>query len=463
MEQAHIFSFRTCSRIESGREISDKSRLLVAMALLFVLALAVFDTALNFVPGTSDDLELLTSVAHTTQPLKYLVGDFGMGPYGTGNYGQYRPLHSLSLWLVYRSFGLSFFPNQFINFALHFINAVLVLVLIWRVQRDLALSFLGASLFLISVHTVSPATWVSDRPNLLVGFAFLLLLHHAVSVRNKGGSLRIPTVLGLCLIALLSKESGLIVPVMAISISLRIAEQTRWQRIRSSAVWAGVILTYFAGRIMMFGTNAFSYSTYGYLFGLRRYDLASDLPGHLRLLATADNVLKNIVELFLPVFTDGGGFSFKFDSARIALIVLLGALAMACLVALTTKAKLTALQIDCLCAVILNAAIHNAIFRYRDLYTAQIAVSVLVACSAALSEPRRRRIAFAAAFVVLLVSVTRVENFIQANYVARYIELNRYSLARDLQSFHGKRVDRHIAQQLVDGYRDRNWSRDDAQ
>jgi hypothetical protein len=439
------------------RTTPERNGVLLACALLLVLAIAIFHTALTFVPGTADDLELLSSVAHTTQPLKYLVGDFGMAPYETGNYGQYRPLHPISLWVIYKMFGVRAFPNQFINFALHFVNAVLVLLLIWRIQKDLILGFMGASLFLISVHTVSPAIWVSDRPNLQVGLALLLLLHHVVHIRETGERLRIPYVFLLCLFALLSKESGLIVPVMAIVISMRVAGPTIWQRIRSSAIWAAVIVVYFLGRIIMFGTNAFSYSTFGYLFGLWPYSLGSGLSGHLRQLVLVDNVAKNIVELFLPIFTEGGGFTFRFDTVGVALGVGLGALAMVVLLALTIRTKLTPLQIDCLWIVLFNAGIHNAIFRYRDLYAGQIAMCVLIACSPLLNEPRRRAIALAAACLLLIVSVVRVDNYVRSQYIWRYNDLNRHNLAGVLQTFHGRRVDPKLAQKILEKYRDRTY------
>jgi hypothetical protein len=439
------------------RPTPGRNGVLLACTLLLVLATATFHTALNFVPGTADDLELLSSVAHTTQPLKYLVGDFGMAPYETGNYGQYRPLHPISLWIIYKMFGVRVLPNQLINFALHFVNAVLVLLLIWRIQKDLILGFMGASLFLISVHTMSPATWISDRPNLQVGLALLLLLHHVVHIRETGGRLRIPYVFLLCLFALLSKESGLIVPVMAIVVSMRVAGPTMWQRICTSAIWAAVIVVYFLGRIKMFGTNAFSYSTFGYLFGLWRYSLGSALPGHLRQLALVDNVVKNIVEVFLPIFNEGGGFTFRFDTVRVALGIELGALAMVVLLALTIRTKLTPLQIDCLWIVLFNAGIHNAIFRYRDLYSAQIAMCAFIACSPLLDEPRRKAIALAAACLLLIVSVIRVDNYVQGNYIWRYNELNGHNLVEVLGTFHGRRVDPNLAQQLLDAYRDRDY------
>ena len=449
-------SLRAQSLNEFGGN-SDRTRLLIATALLFLFALAIFYQAIKFVPGTVDDLEVLSSVAHTTNPLKYLVGDFGMAPYAGSVHGEYRPLHSISIWIVYKTLGIKFGLNQIINFVLHFINSTLVLLLIWRTQKNLALSFMGASLFLVSVHTMSPATWIADRPNLQVGLAFLLLLHHVVTVREAGGKrLRVPYVLFLSIFGLLSKESGLIVPVMAIVASARLAGGTLWQQIRASAVWGTVIVAYFLGRVLMFGSNAISYLTFGILLGVWPYPLASALPGHLRQLAIVDNVLKNVLQMILPVFTEYGGFTFLFDSARVALLVMLGAAAMSYLVASALRSKLTPLQVDCMWAVFFNAVIHNAIFRYRDLYSAQIAISIFIACSPLLREQRRKVIALAAAGVVLAVSIVRVDDFIQDMYLKRYIELNVYKFERLLKTHDGPRLDRQLVQQIVEKYRDRS-------
>jgi len=442
--------------LKSKLSDSDRNRLLIATALLFLFALAVFYRAIEFVPGTIDDLEVLSSVAHTTNPLKYLVGDFGMAPYTGGNWGHYRPLHSISLWIIYRTFGIKFVLNQAINFVLHFVNSTLVLLLIWRTQKNLALSFMGASLFLVSVHTMSPATWIADRPNLQVGLAFLLLLHHVVTVREAGERLRVPYVLFLSLFGLLSKESGLIVPVMAIVVSVRLAGGTLWHRIRASVVYGTVIVAYFLGRVLMFGSNALSYSTLGCLFGIWPYQLAVALPGHLRHLAIVDNLLKNVLQVILPIFTEFGGFAFLFEPARVALLVMFGAAAMFYLVASALRSKLTPLQVDCMWAVFFNAVIHNEIFRYRDLYSAQIAICIFIACSPLLREHRRKAIALAAAGMLLAVSIVRVDDFIQDMYLRRYVELNTYKLERVLKSHDGPRVDRQLAQQIVEKYRDKS-------
>lgn len=433
---------------------SDRNGLLIATALIFLFALAIFYRAIEFVPGTVDDLEILSSVAHTPNPLKYLVGDFGMAPYAGGPWGHYRPLHSISIWIVYRTFGIKFVLNQAINFVLHFVNATLVLLLIWRTQKNLVLSFMGASLFLVSVHSMSPATWIADRPNLQVGLAFLLLLYHVLTVRETGKRLRVPYVLFLCVFGLMSKESGLIVPVMAIVVSARLPGSTA-QRIRASAVYGAVIAAYFLGRFVMFGSNALSYSTVGYLFGIWPYRLAVALPEHLRHLTIVDNVLKNVLQVVLPIFTEAGGFTFLFDPTRVVLLVILGAAAMFFLVVSAFRSKLTPIQVDCLWAVLFNAVIHNEIFRYRDLYTAQIAICIFIACSATLAREQRRKAALAAAGVLLAVSIVRVDDFIQDMYLRRYVELNTYKLDRLLQSHDGPNLDRQLAHQIVEKYQDK--------
>jgi hypothetical protein len=434
---------------------SNGNKLLIAAAMLFLLALAIYYTAIRFPPGTVDDLEILSSVAHTPNPLKYLVGDFGMAPYAGGPWGHYRPLHSISIWIVYRIFGIKFVLNQAINFVLHFTNAMLVFLLIWRRQGNVVLSFMGASLFMVSVEAMSPATWIADRPNLLVGLAFLLLLHHVLTVRDAGKRLRVPYVLLLCLFGLLSKESGLIVPVMAMVVSARMAEGTLWGRVRASAVYGAVVVAYFFGRFLMFGTNALSYSTVGCLFGIWPYRLAVALPEHLRHLTIVDNVLKNLLQVVLPIFNEIGGFTFLFDPARVALLVIVGAAAMLYLVASTFRSRLTPLQVDCLWAVFFNAVIHNEIFRYRDLYIAQIAICIFVASSPLLREHRQKAIALVAAGIILAVSVVRVEDFIQDKYLGRYIELNTYKMARLLKSHDAPNLDTQLVQQIVEKYRDR--------
>lgn len=427
----------------------EKITIWTACGLLVVLSLSIFLRAVHFLPADAVDLRLFSVAIHTHNPLKYLVGDWGEAPYETGQFGMYRPLHPISLWIVYKALGLRWLPNQLINVGLHTLNAILVLMLVWRIQRDAVLSFMGASIFLVSVHTMSPAVWVTDRASLQVGLALLLLMHHLVGARQSGRRPRAWYIFLLCLLALLSKESGLVVPFAAIVDSL-LSDSPMRKRVWPAAVWAGVIGVYLFGRFLMFGANAASYSKGGYLFGFWRYDRVVDLPEYLRRFCLVDNALKNMLESFLPILNDEGGF--RMTSHSEALCTVLGVVAMGCLVLLTAQRKLRVVQIECLWIVLFNALLHNEVFRYRVLYTAQIAVCVFLASSPLLKDARRKALAATAASLLLLASTVRVDNFVQSEYLTRYNEMHQYKLEHVMHSYPGKRIDPALAQQLVEKY-----------
>jgi hypothetical protein len=140
-----------------------------------------------------------------------------------------------------------------------------------------------------------------------------------------------------------------------------------------------------------------------------------------------------------------------------ALGVALAVLATASLLVLAMKGRLTPLQIDCLWIILITAVVHNAIFRYRILYTSQIAICLLIACSPSVREARRKTIAVAAACLLLAINTVRVDNYVQKEYLVRYNYLNHYKLAITLQSFAGRRIDPVLARQIEEKYRDRTY------
>lgn len=426
--------------------------ILVSCALLLIVSVSLFHRAWDFAPADAIDLRLYSVAVHTPNPLHFLVGDWGEAPYETGQFGMYRPLHPISLWVLNKLVGLRWFPNQFINFGLHSLNAMLLLLLIWRIQRDPVLSFLGASLFLVSIHTVSPAVWVTDRASLQVGLAVLLLMHHLLGADQRRERYRTGYVLLLCLFALLSKESGLIVPLIAIVDAFLSNSRIR-DRVISAAPWVGVICTYMAARFLMFGSHATSYSKGGYLFGIWHYDRVTDLPSALRWLCLIDNGAKNLFESFLPALNNEGGF--RSTSLAEGLCVALGVLGAGALILLVWKGKLSKLQLECLWIVALNALLHNEVFRYRVLYVAQIAVCLLIASSRNLLDEKRKTLAIGAAALMLLASVVRVDNYVQHEYLVRYQELHRYHLDNVMRSYPGKRIDPEIAREVLAKYGDR--------
>ena len=90
-------------------------------------------------PAAADDLRILSSVSQTRDPLSYFATDWGMqntywltdGRIDTKR-RTYRPLHSISIWLGYRMFGVTAYPNQLINLILHVLNCLLLLEVLYR-------------------------------------------------------------------------------------------------------------------------------------------------------------------------------------------------------------------------------------------------------------------------------------------------------------------------------------------
>lgn len=418
--------------------------------VLLMIYVGPFHPALSFPPSESNDLRFLSQVSKVANPLQYLVGDWGEAPYLSGEYGMYRPIHPISLWLVYKAFGVSALPNQFINLALHFVNVLLLLITLLRVSKDRVAATLLSVLFMASLYTVSPAIWVTDRADLQVGLALLLLIHHVVASGERKAPLHPWYVLALSALALLSKESGIVVPLLGLLVSAHRSPTTR-ERIRRCAPTALIVGAYLFGRFLMFGSHAASYHNGGYLFGVTYYGTYNDLPEHLRTASLIDNFVKNILAVFVPVFSEMG----QWDLGK---RVLLGAAATAALAGLASR-KMTALQWYCLAIIVLNAAVHFQIFRFRTLYVPQLAFCVFLGASRVFEPGEgdgdggagRRYLTLALASCLALGSLVSVDKYVLANYVSRNAELYDRKLETTMKAYPG-RIDPAIAARVMEFY-----------
>ena len=185
----------------------NKSQILGGLALT-LLGYAFYNPALRFAPTDFDDLVLLSNIKNTNNPFSFFIQDWGFGNYG------YRPLHSFSLWVGLQIFGVSSGPNQLFNLILHLVVILLLYRFTLKINKEPALAFIFSALSIVSLYTFSPPTWISDRPTLFVGIFLLLLLNFFISNESTEKiSVLIPV--GLSAFALMSKESGLIVPILA--------------------------------------------------------------------------------------------------------------------------------------------------------------------------------------------------------------------------------------------------------
>jgi hypothetical protein len=410
--------------------------------VLLMIYVAPFHRALAFPPADPDDLRFLSQVSKISNPLQYLVGDWGEAPYRSGEYGMYRPLHPIALWVVYKVFGVSAMPNQLINLVLHFANMLLMLMIMLRIQKNRFVAMLFTALFMVSLYTVSPAIWVTNRAQLQVGLALLLLIHHAVRSDELNAPLKTWYVLLLSCFALLSKESGLVVPLLALLVSIHKSPTTA-ERIKRAIPYVSIVGVYFVARFLMFGSHATAYHNTGYLFGVRYYQQFDDLPEHLRILSLVDNTVKNIVAIAVPIFGEEGQFDLggRFLICAIATIVL---------IVLSGK-RLTTLRMYCLAIIVINAAIHFEIFRYRSLYLAQIAFCLFLGAGRALETEARRQVTIALASVLLLIGLLNVDEYILRNYLWRMSELHDRKLEVIMQAYPG-RIDPAIASRVLQHY-----------
>jgi tetratricopeptide (TPR) repeat protein len=88
----------------------------------------------------------------------------------------YRPLTTLSLALTYRMAGLRSLPYHAENVFWHLLNGLWVWLFLRRFLRHEAGAFLGTFVFLLHPVQVQTVAWVSQRSNVLGGFAFLASL-----------------------------------------------------------------------------------------------------------------------------------------------------------------------------------------------------------------------------------------------------------------------------------------------
>lgn len=135
---------------------------------------------------------------------------------GSSNY--YRPLVTLSYVIDYAIFGTSPAGYHLTNVVLHTLNVTLLFLLLIELALPLAVCAAGSALFAVHPALAESVAWVSGRTDLLATTWILLSILTLLSAcRTKK-----PQVLGLvgagvcCLGGMLSKESALIAPVLAL-------------------------------------------------------------------------------------------------------------------------------------------------------------------------------------------------------------------------------------------------------
>jgi len=389
--------------------VSEDTAVLV---LLAVLGLALFVTSLAFLPIRGDDHRQLAAVLATENPLPVLYGSFW------GEYPYYRPLHTLLLWLGARVFDVTWWPHQLLSVVLHLLNAGLLYRILARTGRGRRLAFLASALYLASIHTMETAVWVAARTDLIVGACLLAYLLHTERRRAAGLDPDVRVVAALSVVALLGKESGVVVPLLAAggAIRLRRPRDSRWPVLLAAL---SILFAYAAFRVMIFGTFAAD-TQYEerpiLLFGGR--DL-TDVPVGLRAAGYGETVVKHAVALVLPVFNNQGLF---LSPARLVLRSPLWLLTPV-LLGLVWVRPLTTVQRQGLAVLALSALVHSSFFAGYLLFLGQIGLCLLIGGG----RPRRWRTVEALCAVLLLAHVFFVGRFESDRLAGQRAELARWT------------------------------------
>jgi hypothetical protein len=165
--------------------------------------------------------------------------------------GSYHPLPLLSYALEHALWGLAPGGYHATNAFLHALNACLILLLLVRLTGRPGLSLFAAILFAVHPVNVENVAWVSERKTLLaVGFglaSLLVYLHHLESGRRR----QYAAALGLYLLALLSKATFIVLPLVLLLHALLLDKGgRRWRRslpfFAATAVVLAVTLRAFA-------------------------------------------------------------------------------------------------------------------------------------------------------------------------------------------------------------------------
>jgi hypothetical protein len=351
------------------------------MCVFFILLVgcALFVRSTKYVPTDIDDLLVFSSVSAEEHPLSYFWGDVGLGK------NEFRPLHAVSVWTTYRLVGPNAAVHQWLNLLVHFANAVLALTLLNASGAPRALACFLACLFLVSIYSVSPASWISDRPALLVGTMLLVLLIHIMGVLGGRYELSPWLLLGTALGGLLSKESGLLLVVL-VAVLPFIMPEARRHRLPLVVGGVALLAAYALWRTALFGANAVEYRESGVMLWSTRYDsLAELLPG-MRALAMIENVIKTLLAPLMPIFDNKGAFFIGTPMIGWATLVIVTPI----VVWLGLRRPWNSAQRVALVLWGTNAVIHAQVFRHRTQYVGMIALLLFLGGSAALRRDAGR-------------------------------------------------------------------------
>lgn len=199
---------------------SDSSAVSVRKSHMLWLLLIIAVAYLRVVPNgfITDDIALLTErqpLLKSTNGLSELVSHgYWYGSPQAETRALYRPWISATYWLEYQIGGLSPTIYHLSNVAVHSANALLIVPLFAPIISATS-ALLLAALFGVTPAALISVGWISGRTDLWLTFFSLLFCFHVRAALRTGHAMRIFLAAASYFMAVMSKESGLLVPLFA--------------------------------------------------------------------------------------------------------------------------------------------------------------------------------------------------------------------------------------------------------
>jgi tetratricopeptide (TPR) repeat protein len=182
-----------------------------AILLLFVVVAAVYANSLRN-EFLFDDLETIVE----------LQSPAGSGPFGPlrtllSGQGAYRPIRSASYALDFAVSGLEPWGYHFVNIVLHAGSTVLVFLIARGLFERRLAALLAGLLFAVHPIQTDAVTYLSGRRDVLSGLFVLAGFYAFLRFRGTRHPIFLALTILLYPLAFLSKESGIILPLLCIS------------------------------------------------------------------------------------------------------------------------------------------------------------------------------------------------------------------------------------------------------
>ncbi|HXT70470.1 MAG TPA: tetratricopeptide repeat protein [Vicinamibacterales bacterium] len=211
-------------------------RIAAAIVAVVLLTLGVFAPVRDFEFVSYDDPAFVSEHPIVLKGLAASAVGWLINPvngYSTAG----GPVTFLSHMLDVELFGMRPGPQHLVNLGLHTLNAVLLLLVLWRMTGAFGRSTVVAALFAVHPLHVESVAWITERKDVLSGLFWMLTMHAYVSYARKPGVARYSAVFALLTLGLLSKATLVTLPIVLLlldawplrSASFTVSDLPRWR------------------------------------------------------------------------------------------------------------------------------------------------------------------------------------------------------------------------------------------